>query len=47
MKFFGIHGHKDPYTRDYLNPNNIVHNLTLKSLVRNNPSLHKWLKYEN
>ena len=42
-----MHGSKDPYTRDYLNPNSIIPNTTLKLLVRNNPNLHKWIKYEH
>ena len=46
MHFFKQHGHKDPHTRLYLDPHRVVPNITLKILVRNNPNLSKWLKYE-
>ena len=46
MKFFKMNGKQDPYSRAYLDPNSVVPNTTLKILVRNNPDLHKWIKYE-
>lgn len=44
--FLKKHGPQDPFTRAYLDPASIVNNITLKILVRNNPNLPRWIKYE-
>jgi hypothetical protein len=46
INFLKKNGHQDPLTRTYLDFNLVVDNITLKILVRNNPNLSKWIKFE-